>query len=130
MTHEDFSRQEDIKPSSDRSFGLTIATFFLIVALWPLIHSEPVRWWALGVAAAFLVPALLCTAALAPLNKMWVRLGLLLNAIDAARIESDVAFDLLHRREWRFIAPDRVLGGAVADLDRIVRRVALVRAMR
>jgi hypothetical protein len=46
-----------------------------------LIHSEPVRWWALGVAGAFLVPALLCTAALAPLNKLWVKLGLLLNAI-------------------------------------------------
>ena len=53
MTHEDFSRQEDIKPSSDRSFGLVIAAFFLIVAFWPLIHAEPVRWWALGVAAVF-----------------------------------------------------------------------------
>ena len=81
MTHEDFSRPDDIKPSSDRSFGLVIATFFLIVALWPLIHSEPVRWWALGVAAAFVVPALLCTAALAPLNKLWVKLGLLLHTI-------------------------------------------------
>jgi hypothetical protein len=29
--HEDFSRQEDIKPSSDRSFGLMIATVFLAV---------------------------------------------------------------------------------------------------
>jgi len=37
--HEDFSRQEDIKPSSDRSFGLMIATVFLAVTFWPLIHE-------------------------------------------------------------------------------------------
>ncbi len=43
VTHEDFSRQEDIKPSSDRSFGLVIATFFLVIAFWPLIRVEPVR---------------------------------------------------------------------------------------
>ena len=30
MTHEDFSRYEEIKPSSDRSFGLAIVAFFLI----------------------------------------------------------------------------------------------------
>jgi Saxitoxin biosynthesis operon protein SxtJ len=81
VTHEDFSRQEDIKPSSDRSFGLIIGTFFLIVALWPLIHAEPVRWWALGFAVIFVVSALLCAAALAPLNKLWVKLGLVLHAI-------------------------------------------------
>ena len=81
MTHEDFSRQDDIKPSSDRSFGLFIAAFFLIVALWPLIRTEPVRWWALGVAAIFVVLALLWTPALAPLNKLWMKLGLLLYTI-------------------------------------------------
>lgn len=78
MTHEDFSRQEDIKPSSDRSFGLVIAAFFLIIAFWPLIHAEPVRWWALGVAAIFAALTLLWTAALAPLNKLWMKLGVLL----------------------------------------------------
>jgi hypothetical protein len=78
VTHEDFSRQEDIKPSSDRSFGLVIATFFLIITFWPLIHAEAVRWWALAVAAAFAVVALVWTAALAPLNKCWTKLGILL----------------------------------------------------
>src|SRR5260370_8489098 len=76
--HEDFSRQEDIKPSSDRSFGLMIATVFLTVTLWPLIPAEPVRWWALAVAAVFAVLALMWTAALAPLNKWWTKLGVLL----------------------------------------------------
>jgi Saxitoxin biosynthesis operon protein SxtJ len=90
VTHEDFSRQEDIKASSDRSFGLVIATFFLIVAFWPLIHAEPIRWWALGVAAVFAILALLWTAALAPLNKLWTKLGVLLY-----RVVSPIVLGLL-----------------------------------
>lgn len=90
MTHEDFSRQEEITPSSDRSFGLVIAIFFLIVSFWPLVHAEPVRWWALGAAAVFAVVALLWTAALAPLNKLWTKLGLLLY-----RIVSPIVLGLL-----------------------------------
>jgi hypothetical protein len=90
MTHEDFSRHEEITPSSDRSFGLVIASFLLIVAFWPLVHAEPVRWWALGMAAVFAVLALLWTAALAPLNKLWTKLGLLLY-----RIVSPIVLGLL-----------------------------------
>jgi hypothetical protein len=81
VTHEDFNRQEEIKPSSDRSFGLIVATFFLIITFWPLIHAEPIRWWALGVASVFAALALLWTAALAPLNRLWTKLGLLLYRI-------------------------------------------------
>ena len=79
MTHEDFSRHDDIKASSDGSFGLVMAGFFLFIAVWPLIRAEQIRWWALGVAAAFAVLALLRPAVLAPLNKWWVKLGLLLS---------------------------------------------------
>jgi len=78
MTHEDFSRQEEVKPSSDRSFGLVVASFFFIVGFWPLLRAQPIRWWALGVAAVFALLALLWTAALAPLNRLWVNLGALL----------------------------------------------------
>jgi predicted membrane metal-binding protein len=81
VAHEDFSRRENIKPSSNRSFGLVIATFFLIITLWPLIDAEPIRWWALAVAALFAVLALLWTAPLAPLNKLWTRLGVILYKI-------------------------------------------------
>jgi hypothetical protein len=79
VTHEDFSsRHDDIKPSSNRGFGLVIATFLAIVALWPLVRAEPVRWWVLAVAAAFAIAALLRPAMLAPLNTLWTKLGLLL----------------------------------------------------
>jgi len=90
VTHEDFSRQEKIKPSSDRSFGLVIATFLLVIAFWPLLRGEPVRWWALAVAAVFAALALLWTAALAPLNKCWTKLGVLLY-----RVVSPIVLGLL-----------------------------------
>jgi hypothetical protein len=58
-----------------------VATFFLIVTFFPVIHAEPIRWWALGGAAVFAVLALLWTVALAPLNKLWTKLGVLLYRI-------------------------------------------------
>jgi predicted membrane metal-binding protein len=77
-THENFSRKDDVTVSTERSFGLVMAAVFLIVALWPLIDSEPIRWWAIGVSIAFLFLAMLWPVLLAPLNKLWNRLGLLL----------------------------------------------------
>ena len=44
--------------SSDRSFGLVFAVVFSIIGCWPLVHGEPLRGWALAVAAVFAVLAL------------------------------------------------------------------------
>jgi hypothetical protein len=81
--HEDFTREEKVHGSSDRSFGFVMAAFFGIVALWPLLHGplSAIRWWALAIAAAFLALALLWTAPLRPLNQLWLKLGLLLSKV-------------------------------------------------
>jgi hypothetical protein len=79
--HEDFLRDEELKPPSERSFGLVIAGFFILVAFSPLLHARPVRWWALIPAALFAVLAVLWTEPLAPLNRLWLRFGLLLYKI-------------------------------------------------
>jgi len=78
--HEDFSREEEVKGSSDRTFGLLMSAFFALVGLAPLLHAPEgaVRLWALAVAAAFLALALLWQAPLRPLNRLWLKLGLLL----------------------------------------------------
>lgn len=78
--HEDFSREEEVEGSSDRSFGLVMAGFFALVALAPLLHAphNAIRWWALGLALAFLGLALLWTAPLRPINRLWLKLGLML----------------------------------------------------
>jgi hypothetical protein len=66
---------------SNRSFGLVFAGFFAVVGLLPLVHGNPVRWWALGLAVLFLALALAAPQVLAPLNRLWFRLGLALSRI-------------------------------------------------
>ena len=80
-THEDFSREHEVRTSSDRAFGLVVAAFFAALALVPMpLHRAP-RVWALPIAAAFLLVAIVRPVLLGPLNKLWARLGLLLNRI-------------------------------------------------
>ena len=79
--HEDLRRQGEVKRGSDRSFGLTFAVVFAIIALLPLRHHLPVRWWAFGIAVAFAIAALVAPHLLAPLNKLWAKVGDLLHKI-------------------------------------------------
>lgn len=79
--HESFDREEEVQGSSDRSFGIVMAAFFALVGLFPLLHGGHVRWWALGVAAAFVACALFWTVPLRPLNRLWIKFGLLLSRI-------------------------------------------------
>jgi hypothetical protein len=90
--HEDFTRTEEVKGSSDRSFGLVMAAFFTLVALGPLLRSgvSGIRLWALALALLFLASALLWRAPLKPLNRLWTLLGLALY-----RVVSPVALGIL-----------------------------------
>ena len=73
--------QAKIKMGSERSFGLVFAGAFALIGLLPLWHHPPIRWWALAIAAPFLLIALIRPAVLAPLNKLWFRFGLALGAV-------------------------------------------------
>jgi hypothetical protein len=66
---------------SDRTFGIVFTILFLVIGGWPLLKGGPVRLWALAVAAAFLVLAIVVPRALAPLNRLWMAFGLLLGRI-------------------------------------------------
>lgn len=79
--HEDLGRQHDIKSSSDRAFGVVFAVVFGAIGLWPLAQGGALRLWAVGLAALFLVLALVWPTSLHPLNRLWTRLGLLLHAV-------------------------------------------------
>lgn len=78
---------------SERSFGLVFAGVFLIVALFPLTGDGSVRIWALVVAGAFAVAAFSAPYLLRPLNRLWFRLGLLLNKIVGAEPRNLTSFD-------------------------------------
>jgi hypothetical protein len=81
MAHEDFSREEKIEGSSDRAFGFVFAAVFAVIGAWPLLSSAQVRWWALALAGLFALAALAFPSLLGPLNRWWMRLGLLLGRI-------------------------------------------------
>jgi Saxitoxin biosynthesis operon protein SxtJ len=66
---------------SNRNFGFVFAGVFTVVAVLPLFTAHYVRWWAFAVSGAFLVAALVRPGALAPLNELWARFGLLLHRI-------------------------------------------------
>lgn len=80
-THEDFTRREEIRGPSERSFGLVFAAAFLAAGAWPMWSGGPPRVWALGTSAAVAVVALVVPAALRPANRAWLKLGLLLGRI-------------------------------------------------
>jgi len=80
-THESFSSQTSVTVGSERSFGFVFAVVFAIVGLLPLFGGEPLRLWALGVAGAFALIALIRPALLKPLNLIWFKFGLLLHKI-------------------------------------------------
>lgn len=72
---------DTVKMGSERSFGLVFAGVFAAVALLPLWNGHSVRVWALAVAGAFLLVALIVPRVLAPLNRLWFRFGLALGAV-------------------------------------------------
>jgi hypothetical protein len=80
-THEAFSRDETIVAGSDRSFGLVMAAAFAILTLLNAWHNGRVWPWTGGVAALFMAAALLRPAMLNPLNRLWLKFGLLLHRV-------------------------------------------------
>jgi uncharacterized integral membrane protein len=79
--HETITRDEEIKGSSDRAFGVVFTIVFTAVGLWPLLSDGSPRIWALIVAGLILAAALMVPAILAPLNRQWTRFSLLLHKI-------------------------------------------------
>jgi hypothetical protein len=70
-----------VKIGSERSFGLVFAGAFAVIGLLPLLHERPLRAWALAIGTAFLLLACFRPGVLAPLNRLWFRLGLALGAV-------------------------------------------------
>ena len=71
-------KKNDIKLSSNRSFGLVFFIVFLIIALYPLTNQEDTRIWSLLVSFIFLTLGLLNSRLLLPLNKLWFKFGIFL----------------------------------------------------
>ena len=71
----------DVKISSNRSFGIVFFVVFLILAFYPLINNSDIRIWFLLISLIFLVLGLINSKILSPLNKLWYKFGILLGKI-------------------------------------------------
>ncbi len=72
---------DDIKISSNRSFGIVFFVVFALIAFYPLIKQGDIRIWSLIVSLIFLVLGLLNSKILNPLNKLWFKFGIFLGKI-------------------------------------------------
>ena len=72
---------DDIKTSSNRSFGIVFFVVFSLIALYPLTYSGEIRIWSAIISIIFLILGLLNSKILAPLNKLWFKFGIFLGKI-------------------------------------------------
>jgi len=72
---------DDVKISSNRSFGIVFFLVFLIISLYPLVNNENLRVWSLILSLIFLVLGLIKSKILTPLNKIWFKFGIFLGKI-------------------------------------------------
>ena len=69
---------DDIKISSNRSFGIVFFIVFLLIALYPIIIGQNVRLWSLAISLVFLVLGIANSPILTLFNKLWFKFGILL----------------------------------------------------
>jgi len=84
--------RNEIKISSNKSFGIVFFIFFFIVSLLPLLSSNEIRIWSLIISLIFLILGLLKSTLLTPLNKIWFKFGIFLGRIISPFVMSVIFF--------------------------------------
>jgi hypothetical protein len=72
-----------MKKNAEKSFGILFSIVFFIVGLFPLLHDQPLRVWAIIVALTFLSIAFLKPKLLKYLNLGWIKIGEMLGKVVA-----------------------------------------------
>ena len=72
---------DDVKISSNRSFGIVFFIVFFLIALYPLTYNGEIRIWSIIISLIFLILGLLNSKILAPLNKLWFKFGIFIGKI-------------------------------------------------
>jgi hypothetical protein len=75
--HEDYQRADHVEGSSDRGFGITFAVVLSLIAAWHWWTGHNWVWW-LAAGAVFAVISFTRPRLLAPFNRLWTKLGLLM----------------------------------------------------
>ena len=88
-------KQKEIKIGSNKNFGLVFFVIFILIALWPLLKDGNIRIWSVIVSIIFLILGLLNSKILTPLNKLWMRFGILLGKIVSPIVMGIVYFGVV-----------------------------------
>lgn len=112
-SHESFESVLPEKTASERSFGYTVGGIFAALSLiWAYTGHFPF-WWALIPAVPLIALAAIQPTLLAPINKLWFKLGMLLGMVI-----SPIVLGLVY---YAFITPYavilRLMGKKMLDLD-------------
>ena len=83
---------DDVKISSNRSFGIVFFIVFLLIASYPLTYGGEIRIWSLIISIIFLILGLLNSKILAPLNKIWFKFGIFLGKMISPLIMGIIFF--------------------------------------
>jgi hypothetical protein len=78
---EEFARTEKVTGSSDRGFGLTVGGLLAAIGVGRLSLGHSYALEILGVGVALIAVALIRPPVLAPLNRAWTRLGLVVSKV-------------------------------------------------
>ena len=83
---------DNVKISSNRSFGIIFFVVFLLIALYPFTNNGEIRIWSVIISLFFLVLGILNSKILTPLNKIWFRFGVFLGKIISPLIMGIIFF--------------------------------------
>ena len=72
---------DNIKTSSNRSFGIVFFIVFIFIAFYPLINQGEIRIWSVFISLLFLILGMINSKILTPLNKVWFKFGIFLGKI-------------------------------------------------
>ena len=73
--------KDQIKISTNRSFGIVFFIVFVLIGLYPLLKGNEIRYWSIIISLVFLILGVLNSKILSPLNKLWFKFGILLGSI-------------------------------------------------
>ena len=69
---------DEVKLSSNKSFGVVFFIVFLLIGVYPLLKGNDLRIWSLIISFIFLFLGLINSRILTPFNRLWFKFGLLL----------------------------------------------------
>ena len=80
------------KNDSNKSFGILFFIVFLLIAIWPIFASGPIRIWAIILSLIFLVLGLINSKLLTPFKKTWIKFGEILGKFIAPIVMGFIYF--------------------------------------